>query len=47
MLGPMLVSLHNVTFYQRLLRQARESIRAGRFEALAAEKLHRWAGLAG
>ncbi len=44
MLGPMLVSLHNLTYYQRLLRQAREAIRAGVFETLAAEKLRRWNG---
>lgn len=29
MLGPILVSLHNLTYYQRLLAQAREAIRQG------------------
>jgi queuine tRNA-ribosyltransferase len=39
MLGPILVSLHNVTFYQRLLHEARGAIAAGRFNAFANEKL--------
>ena len=39
MLGPVLVSLHNVTFYQRLLSAARGAIVAGRFGAFADEKL--------
>ena len=39
MLGPMLVSLHNVTFYQRLLSDARGAIAAGGFNTFADEKL--------
>ena len=39
MLGPILVSLHNVTFYQRLLSESRVAISAGRFNAFADEKL--------
>jgi queuine tRNA-ribosyltransferase len=39
MLGPVLVSLHNVTFYQRLLSAARGAIVAGGFHAFADEKL--------
>jgi queuine tRNA-ribosyltransferase len=39
MLGPILVSLHNVTFYQRLLAEARWAIRAGDFGAFAEAKL--------
>jgi queuine tRNA-ribosyltransferase len=39
MLGPILVSLHNVTFYQRLLSAARAAIRAGSFGAFADAKL--------
>jgi queuine tRNA-ribosyltransferase len=35
MLGPVLVSLHNVTFYQRLLAGARAAIGAGRYGAFA------------
>lgn len=42
MLGPMLVSLHNLTYYQRLLADVRRAIRAGRFGELADEKLRRW-----
>ena len=34
MLGPMLVSAHNLTFYQRLLEQARTAIERGEFAAL-------------
>jgi queuine tRNA-ribosyltransferase len=33
MLGPVLASIHNLTFYQRLMGRIREAIRAGRFEA--------------
>ncbi len=32
MLGPILVSLHNIRFYQRLMRDIRQSITDGRFE---------------
>jgi queuine tRNA-ribosyltransferase len=31
MLGPILVSIHNITFYQRLMNQIRERIEAGSF----------------
>jgi queuine tRNA-ribosyltransferase len=31
MLGPILLSLHNVSFYQRLMAEIRDAIRAGRF----------------
>lgn len=34
MLGPMLVSAHNLTFYQRLLARAREAIERGEFRAM-------------
>ena len=37
MLGPMLVSLHNLTYYQRLLAAARAAIAAGTFVDLADE----------
>ncbi|MEM6314506.1 MAG: tRNA guanosine(34) transglycosylase Tgt [Planctomycetota bacterium] len=37
MLGPMLVSLHNVRFYQRLMADMRGAIRKGRFEAFLAD----------
>ena len=32
MLGPILLSLHNVRFYQRLMADVRRSIGEGRFE---------------
>ncbi len=32
MLGPILVSLHNVRFYQRLMRDVRDALRVGRFD---------------
>ena len=43
MLGPILLSEHNLTYYQRLLAAARAAIEAGEFEAFVAEKLARWA----
>jgi queuine tRNA-ribosyltransferase len=42
MLGPILLSAHNVTYYQRLLEGARASIEADRFEAFAAAKRQGW-----
>jgi queuine tRNA-ribosyltransferase len=37
MLGPILVSLHNLTMYARLMKRLREAILAGRLGAVAAE----------
>jgi queuine tRNA-ribosyltransferase len=37
MLGPVLVSVHNIRFYQRLMADVRQSIREGRFERFAVE----------
>ncbi len=37
MLGPILVSLHNITFYQRLMKQIRERIADGTFAGWADE----------
>jgi queuine tRNA-ribosyltransferase len=45
MLGPVLVSLHNLTFYQRLLAGARAAISAGTYSAFADEKLRGLGGL--
>jgi queuine tRNA-ribosyltransferase len=45
MLGPVLVSLHNLTFYQRLLVGARAAISAGTYSAFADEKLRGLGGL--
>jgi queuine tRNA-ribosyltransferase len=42
MLGPMLLSLHNVAFYCRLMADMRQAIRAGRFAAFRAVSLARW-----
>jgi queuine tRNA-ribosyltransferase len=42
MLGPTLLSLHNVAFYCRLTAEARHAIREGRFAAFRAVSLARW-----
>ena len=42
MLGPILLSIHNITFFQRLLTEARASIAAGQFEAFVSDKLGKW-----
>jgi queuine tRNA-ribosyltransferase len=42
MLGPTLLSIHNLTYYQRLLAEAREAIEADRFEQFRLEKLRGW-----
>jgi queuine tRNA-ribosyltransferase len=45
MLGPILLSLHNLTYYQRLLTDARAAIEADRFEDFLAVKLRSWGQL--
>jgi queuine tRNA-ribosyltransferase len=42
MLGPMLVSIHNLTYYQRLLAQARQAIAQDRFVAFLSECRRGW-----
>jgi queuine tRNA-ribosyltransferase len=42
MLGPTLLSLHNVAFYSRLLAEVRLAITERRFEAFCALSLARW-----
>ncbi len=42
MLGPILLSIHNITYYQRLLADTRAAIAADRFEAYRREKLRGW-----
>jgi queuine tRNA-ribosyltransferase len=42
MLGPTLLSLHNVAFYLRLMADAREAIAGRRFAAFRAERQARW-----
>ena len=46
MLGPTLVSLHNVAFYLRLVADARQAIRDGRYGEFRAARLARWNGSA-
>ena len=46
MLGPILLSLHNVTYYQRLLRRTREAILADRLAAFCQKRYAQW-GVAG
>lgn len=41
MLGPTLASLHNLTFYQRLMADARAAIAEGRYASFAEETLRR------
>ncbi len=42
MLGPILVSIHNLTYYQRLLADARAAISENRFTEFCAEKYRGW-----
>ena len=46
MLGPILLSIHNLTYYQRLLAGARDAIAENRFDQFHAEKLGNWGKLA-
>jgi queuine tRNA-ribosyltransferase len=47
MLGPILLSIHNVTYYQRLLSDARRAIAEDRFEAFRRDKMRGWGDLGG
>ncbi len=42
MLGPILLSAHNITYYQRLLADVRAAIRRGEFSSFLQEKMLRW-----
>lgn len=42
MLGPILASIHNLTYYQRLMTEAREAIVADRFEEFRLAKHRGW-----
>ncbi|MCA9240678.1 MAG: tRNA-guanine transglycosylase, partial [Planctomycetales bacterium] len=42
MLGPILLSIHNLTYYQRLMAAARDAIEQDRFLEFKAEKLAGW-----
>ena len=46
MLGPTLLSLHNIAFYLRLMADARQAIEERRFAALQTSCLARWARVA-
>lgn len=43
MLGPILLTLHNLTYYQRLVAQARTAISTDNYVSFMAEKMARWA----
>jgi queuine tRNA-ribosyltransferase len=45
MLGPMLVSIHNLTYYQRLLAEARRAIAEDRFRSFLDERRRGWEGV--
>jgi queuine tRNA-ribosyltransferase len=42
MLGPVLLSIHNLTYYQRLMRRARVAIEAGCFMDFYRERMQGW-----
>lgn len=42
MLGPQLLSIHNVTFYLNFMNEIRSAIREGRFDALYTQEKGRW-----
>lgn len=42
MLGPILLSVHNITYYQRLLAGARDAIARGCFDEYFREKMSNW-----
>ena len=42
MLGPILLSIHNLTYYQRLMQGARQAIERGAFAAFLAGKIAGW-----
>ena len=46
-LGPVLVSIHNLSYYQRLLARAREAILEDRFSAFRKERMDRWSATGG
>jgi queuine tRNA-ribosyltransferase len=42
MLGPILLSLHNIAFYQRLVRELRQSVVAGKVAEFRTQRLQQW-----
>jgi queuine tRNA-ribosyltransferase len=43
MLGPILLSIHNVTYYQRLMQRARDAIEADQFMDFYRQRQQSWA----
>ena len=43
MLGPILLTIHNITYYQRLMSGARQAIEQGRYLDYYRERLEQWA----
>jgi queuine tRNA-ribosyltransferase len=44
MLGPMLLSVHNLAYYQRLVRELRDAVKSSRLQEFRADHLARAAG---
>jgi queuine tRNA-ribosyltransferase len=44
MLGPILLSLHNIAYYQRLMAKAREAIAADCFVDFYNQRMRGWGG---
>ena len=42
MLGPILLTLHNLSYYQRLLKDARLAIEEDQFESFYQQKMESW-----
>jgi len=42
MLGPILLTVHNLTYYQQLMRDIRQAIADGQLAELYARKMHGW-----
>jgi len=45
MLGPIMLTIHNLTYYQRLMAGARQAIEEDRFGAYCASKMRGWGGM--
>lgn len=44
MLGPILLSWHNIAFYQRLMRDLRDAVLHGRVQEFRSSRLAHWGG---
>jgi queuine tRNA-ribosyltransferase len=47
MLGPILLTIHNLTYYQRVMADARQAIEQGTFATLLEKHRHLWGRLSG